>query len=807
MEPAGQARLAAAGVTAREAEVLAVIGGRLANQEIAERLCISVRTVESHVSALLRKLGLTGRPALIQLAQQLAAEPALPVPMTSFVGREKELAQLRDLLAASPLVCLTGPAGCGKTRLALEVARRWAGETRVAGLAFAAAADVSAIIAAALGLGYEAADLAAAARVALAGRSLLLVADDCDQVTGAAGEQLTALVRAVPGLRVVATSRQPLGVSEEQVLPVPPLACPVGSGLAAVQESAAGRLFLDRARAALPQFRLDEATAVHVAGICGRLDGLPLAIELAATRVRALDLATLAESLTGHLQLLERPAGGGRHQSLAAAIEWSWRLLDQDERDLLGRLAALPGDFTLAMAAAVAPAQAAPDLACLLRLADRSLISAILAAGQPARYRLLGTIRAYAAGRAPEVAMPVRHAHARYCCELAAAEVRACCQPGPRQPLPPPFDEANYLAALTWAAIHEPALADRLLSCLAQLIGMQPSRRGIEVVGAVARSGDGSWSSEALARASWATTYLDLGMAGELAARSARQAADDRDRVYARWAAGWVHTYRHEEAAALGCLDEVIAYAQHAAEPWLEASAWQARGLAHGRTADAFRDWQQAVIGFGAAGDMMHASNVRYMMAHRAVESGERLADVPVWLDECESYAASHGYQHELAHIHYVRAVYERQQGRLDAARELLDSALTVFRQAGDFRCTTRTLLELAGHHRPGDPAAAADLLLQGLGMAMLASGESLAARVLASLATAAAQAGDLPLAARAFGALDALGLPQSEPGRTSAQAAVPPDLATALYAPACATYLEEGRVGGIRLIITLYPR
>ena len=378
------------------------------------------------------------------------------MPPTSFVGREEELAQLRDLLAAGPLVCLTGPACCGKTRLALEGARRWAGETRIAGLASAAAADVTAIIAVALGLGYEAADLATATRVALAGRSLLLVADDCDQVTGAAAEQLTALVRAVPGLRVVATSRQPLGVSEEQVLPVPPLACPAGAGLAAVQQSEAGRLFLDRARAASPQFRLDEGAAAHVADICRRLDGLPLAIELAATRVRTLDLATLADSLTSQLRLLERPAAAGRHRSLAAAIEWSWELLDQDERDLLGRLAALPGDFTVAMAQAVAPARAGADVEVgLLRLADRSLVSVTLAVGQPARYRLLDTIRAYAAGQSAEVAVYVRHAHARYCCGLALAEVRARGRPRPVQPPPPAFDEANYLAALTWAAAHD----------------------------------------------------------------------------------------------------------------------------------------------------------------------------------------------------------------------------------------------------------------------------------------------------------------------------------------------------------------
>ena len=268
-----------------------------------------------------------------------------------------------------------------------------------------------------------------------------------------------------------------------------------------------------------------------------------------------------------------------------------------------------------------------------------------------------------------------------------------------------------------------------------------------------------------------------------------------------------MHAYRHQEAAALGCLDQVVAYAQAAAEPWLEASAWQARGLVRGQTADAFRDWQQAAVRFAAAGDVMHAGNVRYMMAHRAVEAGERLGEVPVWLHECESYAVGHGYRHELAHIHHVRAVYERMQGRLDAAGELLDDSLTVFRQAGDFRCTTRTLLELAEHHRPGDPGAAADLLLQGLEMAMLAGGGSLCARVLAILTTAAAAAGDLPLAARAFGALETLGPPQAQADTADARPAVPADLCSALQAPACAAYVEEGRAGGTSLIITLYPR
>jgi tetratricopeptide (TPR) repeat protein len=335
---------------------------------------------------------------------------------------------------------------------------------------------------------------------------------------------------------------------------------------------------------------------------------------------------------------------------------------------------------------------------------------------------------------------------------------------------------------------------------------MQPSRRGIEAICAVAGGGAGRWSSEALARASIAATYLDLGAADELAVRSAARAASDRDLAHARLAAGWVLAYRHEEAAALGCLDRVIGYARDAAELWLEASAWQARGQARERAADAFGDWQQALTRYAAAGDMMHVSNVRYMLAHRAVEAGERLAEVPVWLRECESYAASHGYRHELAHIRQVRAVYERIQGRLELACELLDGALTVFRQAGDFRCTARVLLELATHHRAGDPAAAAGLLRQALEMAMLAGGGLLRTRVLAGLAVTAAASGDLALAARALGVLDALGHAPSPAGTPGGAAAVPADLAGTLRAPAYRTYLEEGQAGGISLILTLYP-
>lgn len=148
MQSAAQVRLAAAGVTAREAEVLAAIGRRLTNREIAAQMFISVRTVESHVSALLRKLELAGRPDLIELSLEIPRGPVLPAPATSFVGRTAELAGLAGMLPGTALISLVGPAGCGKTRLALETARAWPGEVRMADFALVTARDATAAAAA-----------------------------------------------------------------------------------------------------------------------------------------------------------------------------------------------------------------------------------------------------------------------------------------------------------------------------------------------------------------------------------------------------------------------------------------------------------------------------------------------------------------------------------------------------------------------------------------------------------------------------------------------------------------------------------
>jgi predicted ATPase/DNA-binding CsgD family transcriptional regulator len=812
-------------VTAREAEILAAVGRRLTNREIAARLSISVRTVESHVSALLRKLGLPGRPELVRLAQQLTGEQLIPASTTSFVGRDGELAELSAMLAASTLVCLVGPAGCGKTRLALEAARRWRGEprsdarkearreargeARIVELESATGLDVSALIAAGLGIGYEARDLVPAARVALAGSDVLLVVDNCEHVLGPAGEVLGSLARGVLGLRVLATSREPLGLDVEHVLALRPLGLPAGFGAQDVRASEAGQLFLDRALAASPRFRLDEASAPHVAAICHRLDGLPLAIELAAARVRNFDVMELAEALRHRLGVLERPGQAGRHRSLHAAIEWSWQLLGDTERHLLRRLAVLPGEFTLALAETAAGSRATIDVRSVLwRLVEQSLVSMRLPEGEPARYWLLDVIRAFAREHAdPAADEQVARAHALFFCDAASGAARAHYHPTQGTP-PAEVDEPNLLAALAWSAAHDPGLADRLLVSISQLADLEPSRQTLEVIYEVAAGCPPHWSSEALARAANAVAFLRLDHAEQLARKSSLAATTERDKAFASWAAGWIHAYRHEESAAVNCLDVAISYARSAPDPWLEASALQARGVARIKAQDAFADWEQAINRFVVAGDLTHASNVRYMIANNAVDTRTRLQDVPIWLDECESYAASRGYKHELAHSRRVRATYERIQQRPDTAQRLLDAVLPVFRQAGDFRCIARTLLELAQLAKAGDPAAAAGLLLQSLRAAAIASGPATHAQILGELTTAAAAADDRVLSARCLGALDAVDNAAAAPG--AAEPALPPAdsaLERTLRAPAYATYVSEGHAGGIDLITALYPR
>ncbi|HEY2539307.1 MAG TPA: winged helix-turn-helix domain-containing protein, partial [Stellaceae bacterium] len=331
----------------------------------------------------------------------------LPQPVSELIGRDEELNEILSLAAAHRLLTLTGAGGIGKTRLALASARRllpqFADGVWVAELApLADPALVPAAIAAALGLKFPASAVSAELVAnALSGKELLLVLDNCEHVIDAAAMMAEALLRASPAVHFIATSREPLNVEGEWVYPVSPLAVPAED--ADEQDDplryGAVRLFVDRARASGALVSEQHASAM-IAAICRRLDGIPLAIELAAARTAALGIEEIAARLGDRLQLLTggRRTALPRHQTLRAMLDWSYELLPEPERVLLRRLAVFAGNFALEAAAAVAtgPEIARSDVVELLsNLVAKSLVLTE-SNSRTERYRLLDTTRAYA---------------------------------------------------------------------------------------------------------------------------------------------------------------------------------------------------------------------------------------------------------------------------------------------------------------------------------------------------------------------------------------------------------------------------
>ena len=314
---------------------------------------------------------------------------------------------MRERLRGGRVVTLTGPGGCGKTRLALRVAALaeagFCDGARLVELApLTDPALVPATVAQALGVPERDAPTPAAGLVrALAGRELLVVLDNCEHVLEAAAGLVAALLAQCPRVRILATSRERLDVPGELVFPVPPLGLPADGSAAVVAASEAGMLFAARAGAASPAFELSAQNSAAVAQVCARLDGMPLAIELAAARCAALGPAELAARLDGHPGLLSGgPARPGRHRSLEALVAWSYELLDEAERRLLARLSVLRGGFDLSAAEQVAaggPLQPEAIAGLLASLAGKSLVQA--QPGAVIGYSLLETIRQFAVGQ------------------------------------------------------------------------------------------------------------------------------------------------------------------------------------------------------------------------------------------------------------------------------------------------------------------------------------------------------------------------------------------------------------------------
>ncbi|MET7373017.1 BTAD domain-containing putative transcriptional regulator [Micromonospora arida] len=366
--------------------------------------------------------------AVLRGEERGSAESVLPSQLTTFVGREEELKRVGDLLGDRRLVTLTGPGGAGKTRLAIEAAGRVDGEVRFVELAgLADGADVPQAVLSALGL--RDAGLRAPAESswqttdrlveALAERRLLLVLDNCEHVLVDAARLAARLLSACPALRVLATSREPLGLAGEALCPLSGLTVPpLGASVLDADEYAAVGLFAQRAADVAPDFTVTPANVEMVLRICRSLDGLPLAIELAAARLRALSVAEVAARLDDRFRLLStgNRAVSPRHRTLRAVVEWSWDLLDDAEREVARRLTVFAGGATLEAAELVCGLPTVEFVDALTGLVDKSFVE--MAGG---RYRMLETVRAFCAERLAEAgeADQLRRAHTAYFLEFA----------------------------------------------------------------------------------------------------------------------------------------------------------------------------------------------------------------------------------------------------------------------------------------------------------------------------------------------------------------------------------------------------
>ncbi|WP_431916427.1 ATP-binding protein [Nonomuraea jabiensis] len=520
-------------ISPREAEVMELVGAHLSNAEIAARLCISVRTVESHVSSLLRKLEVPDRRALARRAPTPARPaPVLPTPLTSFIGRVSERAELTEMIKAYRQVTAVGPGGVGKTRLASAVAAEAAGEY-ADGVWFVDLVPVTdpgliaAAVAGALGFGEQSGrDMTESVVAALADRHALMVLDNCEHVVDGVTLFLERLLAACPRVTVLATSRARLMVPFERVYPVPPLS------LAVDGESDAVALFMERAAAV--GWPLDPPLRDQVAAICERLDGMALAIELAAARSPTLGFDGITTALSHPLRML---TGGSRaddrHRSVRAALDWSHALLEPADRVLLRRVSVFVAPFTAAAAAEVTGDEDAEGLVAdgLARLAEQSLLTVTASVGGTG-YRALETIRQYGLERLFEAGelIDARSRHLRWCLAQAAGLAVA------RQDWRVRFDLVadDLRAALTWAADRTEQRADafELARCLAELTFTRhltgESQRRYEQAAALATdpAACASMLRQAAAVAGCRTAGDDMYRLRRAAADAARRARD-----------------------------------------------------------------------------------------------------------------------------------------------------------------------------------------------------------------------------------------------------------------------------------------
>jgi predicted ATPase len=632
----------------------------------------------------------------------------LPVYLTRFFGRDADAARLREAIAAERLVALLGPGGGGKTRLAAEIAAAWRASAPRAELTLfvplvGSASRAALLDALAAALHLPAAETDPLARVidALDARRTLLVLDNFEQLVEVGAEVVATLLAALPELRILITSRRALGLDGERQLALAPLALPAAdAALADVGENPAVGLFVDRARAVRADFHLSERNRATLVELVGALEGLPLALELAASRVRSISPAEMLEHLRpaagaprgAALALLARPgtrAGGDpRHASMLRTIEWSWRLLSPSLQRLLAELTVFEGGFTPQAAAAVGSAGEAPVVVMLDELVGHSLLAVQRSedAVAPTRFALDESIRAFAAATLDAAALPaLRARHRRWLADWGRA-----------LPATPPLaqlrGELRNVGAALASALADGAGSEGVAVMVALRRGLPDTALPASLLPlfetALAQTTDPALASRGLTLLG----RLHLAAGGAAAAREhvarglalARGLPDDgvdRDELLARalhTAASVAWRTQRDAAASEALLDEAEPLATRSADLGAQASVHALRAfianVAHRDLARAEALHARALGLWEQAGDAISANNGRYNLAVCALRA-RRLDEV---IERLDAVAAEAERQHDWRLLSQAKNV----AGEAQVRRRDWDAAAAAYRDS-----------------------------------------------------------------------------------------------------------------------------
>jgi predicted ATPase/DNA-binding XRE family transcriptional regulator len=712
----------------------------LTQEELAERAGVSARAVSdlerglkrapraSTVRLLAEALHLSREQAATLLAAaqsgdrfeahiggQLSARNNLPRQLSSFVGRGIEIADLQRLVENTPLVTLIGPGGVGKTRLALQAAAR-VGPSAADGIylvEFASLTEASLVperLAAALGInGRARATLPATLAEIIGDRPLLLVLDNCEHLVEACAELTETILQHCPRVRVLATSREPLGIRGEQVWPVAPLSLVDD---ASTHTSEAVQLFVERAAAALPTFSCTDDNRRAVMEICARLDGIPLGIELAAARVQALTPAEIVTRLDDCLQLL---IGGSRtapprQQTLHAAITWSYELLAVDDRRLFDQLAIFSGGWDLRAAEMVC---AEPGLARdhvlngLQRLVDRSLVRT-----DHGRYSLLEPLRQYADERlrGSDALSALRSRHALYYLRLAEAaepELKRADQAAWLERLA--LEHDNMRAALRWSIeVNQFEMGLRMAIALARFWEIREHlSEGRRWFARLLELSDSDQQAIALRAAAVAHAGYLAYAQGDVDAslplleeglRLARLADAPATMAFALYGIGQISQYRHDHATAWSLLTESLALARELNDAWATARVLSNLGGLAREKGDlelARSLYEEGLAIAHYAGERRMESTLQISLAMLAFMTADLTTATSLLQDSLATKRElGDRYQAAIAHRAFGWIAFDR--GDYVAACEHFVEALSIVRGFGAFEGTPRVLTGLA---------------------------------------------------------------------------------------------------------------